>query len=57
MARIDAGALRFHGIGAAAWDRAGIDVVATVPRYRLETIMTERHNANAVQRSTLVDRR
>jgi hypothetical protein len=54
MARIDAGALRFRGIGAAACTRTPIDVVSTVPRYRLETIMTERHNANAVILATSI---
>jgi len=32
----------------AAWVRTGIDLVVTVPRYQLETIMTERHSATTV---------
>jgi hypothetical protein len=29
----------------AAWGRTGVDLIVTVPRYRLESIMNERHSA------------
>ena len=32
----------------AAWTRTAVDVVVTVPRYRLEAIMTERHSATTL---------
>jgi hypothetical protein len=32
----------------AAWRRTALDVAVTVPRYRLETIMNERHSANTI---------
>lgn len=32
----------------AAWTRTGIDLIVTVPRYRLERIMTEQHGATAL---------
>lgn len=32
----------------AAWCRAALDLAVTVPRYRLETIMNERHSATTI---------
>jgi hypothetical protein len=32
----------------AAWGRTALDLAVTVPRYRLETIMNERHSANTI---------
>lgn len=32
----------------AAWTRAGVDLIVTVPRYRLERIMTEQHSATTL---------
>jgi hypothetical protein len=32
----------------AAWARTGVDLIVTVPRYRLESIMNERHSATSV---------
>ena len=32
----------------AAWARTGVDLIVTVPRYRLETIMNEQHSATTV---------
>jgi len=32
----------------AAWTRTGVDLIVTVPRYRLESIMTERHSATSL---------
>ncbi len=29
----------------AAWTRTGVDLIVTIPRYRLENIMTEQHSA------------
>ena len=34
--------------GRAAWARTAIDLAVTVPRYRLEAIMTERHSATTL---------
>lgn len=31
-----------------AWARTGIDLVVTVPRYRLECVMTEQHSATTI---------
>jgi hypothetical protein len=31
-----------------AWGRTALDIAVTVPRYRLETIMNERHSANTI---------
>ena len=36
-----------RGIGA-AWRRTALDLAVTVPRYRLETIMNERHSATTI---------
>jgi hypothetical protein len=36
-----------RGTGA-AWGRTALDLVVTVPRYRLETIMNQRHSANTI---------
>ena len=36
-----------RGIGA-AWGRTALDLAVTVPRYRLETIMNERHSATTI---------
>ena len=33
---------------AAAWTRTGVDLITTVPRYRLETIMSEHHSASTL---------
>ena len=32
----------------AAWGRTALDLAVTIPRYRLETIMNERHSANTI---------
>lgn len=32
----------------AAWTRTGIDLIVTVPRYRLECVMTEQHTATTL---------
>jgi hypothetical protein len=32
----------------AAWSRTALDLAVTIPRYRLETIMNERHSANTI---------
>ncbi len=32
----------------AAWARTGVDLIVTVPRYRLESIMTEQHSATTL---------
>lgn len=32
----------------AAWTRTGVDLIVTVPRYRLESIMNEQHSATGV---------
>jgi hypothetical protein len=32
----------------AAWTRTGVDLLVTVPRYRLESIMTEQHSATTL---------
>jgi hypothetical protein len=32
----------------AAWARTGVDLIVTVPRYRLESIMNEQHSVTAV---------
>lgn len=32
----------------AAWTRTGVDLIVTVPRYRLESIMTEQHSATGL---------
>ena len=32
----------------AAWGRTALDLAVTVPRHRLETIMTERHSVNTI---------
>lgn len=32
----------------AAWTRTGIDLIVTIPRYRLERIMTEQHSATTL---------
>jgi hypothetical protein len=32
----------------AAWTRTGVDLIVTVPRYRLERIMTEQHSATTI---------
>jgi hypothetical protein len=42
------GDLVTHMGAPAAWARTGIDLVVTVPRYQLETIMTERHSDRAL---------
>jgi hypothetical protein len=36
-----------RGTGA-AWSRTALDLAVTIPRYRLETIMNERHSANTI---------
>jgi hypothetical protein len=36
-----------RGIGA-AWGRTALDLAVTVPRYRLETIMNDRHSATTI---------
>ncbi len=43
------GDLVTHAGAPAAWGRTGIDLVVTVPRYRLETIMTERRSDTALK--------
>jgi len=32
----------------AAWTRTGVDLIVTIPRYRLENIMTEQHSATTL---------
>lgn len=32
----------------AAWARTGVDLIVTIPRYRLENIMTEQHSSTTV---------